>query len=901
MGTRLGPYEVVAHLGAGGMGEVWRATDSKLRREVALKVLPEAFAADPDRLARFEREAQVLAQLQHPCIASVYGLEESNGVRALVMELVPGEDLAERLRRGPLPIDEALAVARQIADALEEAHEKGIVHRDLKPANVKVTPDGKVKVLDFGLARALEPAAGSSPDLTSSPTLTGRATQMGVVLGTAAYMAPEQARGKAVDRRADIWAFGAVLYELLSGQRALKGDEVPDVLAAVLRQEIDWTALPAGTPSGVRLLLERCLDRDARRRLRDIGEARVALDAIALGGTGAAPAPAISPAPRRGISPSVVALALLGAAAIAAVAATRWATPAFEPEEEVTEFSIPVRGLVSLSLSPDGRRLGWVSRTNTDAPSSPWDEVGGTGDATRSLWVRDLEHRMPREIVRDTDLRRAFWSPDGSQVAVQIGEKLWRVPVAGGERTPICDLPAIKDVAGRTVLDAVWRRDDTLLFAAWRGGIYRVAAQGGEPVLHVPIDPAVDVDFHRIVLLPDGESLLLQVHRQQGESDVRLPSGRLELFRDGRRQPLAGAEGLGEVDPVGVSRGMLLVARAESAETPLWGLPFDARRGVITGPKSILIPRVDRAAVGADGTLAWVAAGERPSVVVRVDRTGAEVARLGEPHPHLDRQALSPDGTRLAVVLNLDELWVRDLRRGTLTRLAKEEGEFVEDPQWSPDGRTLYYTVGFTSRFRSVRADPGATPETLLDDAYRAFLSPDGGGILLFKASFRLADDSGLYWEPFDAQGRRGPRRRIRRGFDTLGRLAPGGRLLAFSELTNGRREAFLTTFPAADQTIQLSAGGGGTPQWSADGRTVYYLAGRALIEVGVGLDASGRPTATPERRLFDLGASGLKPAGWQTAPDGSGFLFLKSLATDAREEIVVASHGLRRTKGPAR
>ena len=270
-GSRLGGYEITAPLGEGGMGVVYRATDSKLKREVAIKVLPEAFAADAERLARFEREAQVLAQLQHPNIASIYGLEESGGVRALVMELVPGEDLAERLKRGPLPIDEALAVARQIAEALEEAHEKGIVHRDLKPGNVKLTPDGKVKVLDFGLAKAMAPesaASGSpsaSPTLMNSPTLTAaQGTQLGVILGTAAYMAPEQARGASVGKRADIWAFGVVLCEMLTGRRLFAGETVSDTLAAVLRQDIDWTALPVGTPPGVRLLLERCLDRDVR-------------------------------------------------------------------------------------------------------------------------------------------------------------------------------------------------------------------------------------------------------------------------------------------------------------------------------------------------------------------------------------------------------------------------------------------------------------------------------------------------------------------------------------------------------------------------------------------------------------------------------------------------------------
>ncbi|MGH9383249.1 MAG: serine/threonine-protein kinase, partial [Vicinamibacterales bacterium] len=278
-GTRLGAYEVIATLGAGGMGEVYRAKDSKLKREVALKVLPADVAADRERLARFQREAEVLASLNHPHIAHIHGLEESGGTTALVMELVEGEDLAQRIARGAIPLEEALPIAKQIAEALEAAHEQGIIHRDLKPANIKVKDDGTVKVLDFGLAKALDPMSGSGADVTNSPTLTARATQVGMILGTAAYMAPEQAKGRPVDRRADIWAFGVVLFEMLSGQRAFKGEDVSDVLAAVLRQEIDWKALPADTPRKIRRILERCLERDPKRRLRDIGDAWLELDA----------------------------------------------------------------------------------------------------------------------------------------------------------------------------------------------------------------------------------------------------------------------------------------------------------------------------------------------------------------------------------------------------------------------------------------------------------------------------------------------------------------------------------------------------------------------------------------------------------------------------------------------
>ncbi len=349
--------------------------------------------------------------------------------------------------------------------------------------------------------------------------------------------------------------------------------------------------------------------------------------------------------------------------------------------------------------------------------------------------------------------------------------------------------------------------------------------------------------------------------------------------------------------PIGIVDGTLVLADAESNEASAWGVPFDSKRGVITGEKFILIPRVDAASVGADGTLAWVPQRERPSVVTRVDRDGAAIAALGKPDPHLDRQALSPDGSRLAIVLNARELWVQDLGRGTLTRLVSEEKSYIDDPQWGADGRAIYYSVPDSGSFWRIRADPGATPERIIDDAYSAFLTPTGSGILVQNGAFNLSDDHGLSWAPLDSQGHPGQRRKLVPGIDSLGRLAPGEKMLAYGKGLSGRREAFLTTFPELDQTIQLSANGGGTPQWSADGKSVCYLTGGALMEVKVGLDARGRLTAAPERKLFDLDKAGCRPDGWSTAPDGNGFIFLKSLATDNRSEIVVAANGLQRAR----
>ena len=433
-GARLGPYEIVSALGAGGMGEVYRARDAKLNRDVALKVLPEVFALDPDRLARFKREAQVLASLNHPNIAAIYGFEDSSpsagsgqaAVQALVLELVEGPTLADRIAQGPIPLDEALPIARQIAEALEAAHEQGIIHRDLKPANIKVRPDGTVKVLDFGLAKALEPIAAPSADVTASPTITSPAmTRMGVILGTAAYMSPEQAKGRQADKRSDVWAFGAVLYEMLSGQRAFKGDDISDTLAAVLRQDIDWTALPASTPASVRRLIARCLDRDVRRRLRDIGEARIVLDdpaALAEGDAGGVPALA-PPQPlwRRAI-PVVLSVIVAG---VLASAATVYLTPSQAPLV-VTRFpftlgegqSLRSTGRQAVAISPDGALMAYA--------------------ALPRLYLRSMSELEARPIAEPASVggfvTSPVFSPDSRSVAFwsSADQTLKKVAVGGG-------------------------------------------------------------------------------------------------------------------------------------------------------------------------------------------------------------------------------------------------------------------------------------------------------------------------------------------------------------------------------------------------------------------------------------------------------------------------------------
>jgi len=458
VGTRLGPYEISSAIGAGGMGEVYCARDAKLGRKVALKVLPQAFARDADRMARFEREAKVLASLDHSNIATIYGVEESGGTRALVMQLVEGPTLADRIRQGPIAMEEALGIARQIAEALEYAHEHGIVHRDLKPGNVKVTSEGAVKVLDFGLAKALEGEAASM-DIATSPTMTGMATMQGVLLGTAAYMSPEQAKGKPVDRRADIWAFGCVVYEMLTGKMAFSGETVTDTLAAVVMKEPDWSLLPGGTPARVRVLLQRCLTKDAKQRLRDIGEARISLDEAVSGG----PEAGSSSGSARAAEQRRRTWLLYGVAGLSLLAVALSAFLYFRPKPPAAQamrFEVPLPERFSpslgMSLSPDGRKLAFA---------------GTSADGQNRLWVRSID-ALESQPLQGTEGANGipFWSPDSRYIAFQIGGSLRKIDPSGGPPLTLCSAVG--------VLGGVWTRDDKIVFGTG-GGLMQVPALGG--------------------------------------------------------------------------------------------------------------------------------------------------------------------------------------------------------------------------------------------------------------------------------------------------------------------------------------------------------------------------------------------------------------------------------------
>src|SRR5262245_14148860 len=657
-GTRLGVYEVVASLGAGGMGEVYRARDTKLNRDVALKVLPAAFRLEPDRQARFKREAQLIASLNHPNIATIYGFEEWDGVHALVLELVEGPTIAERLARGPIQLDEALPIARQIAEAQEASHELGIIHRDLKPANIKLRPDGTVKVLDFGLAKALEPAGGESDHDKASPTITSPATHVGMILGTAAYMSPEQAKGRPADRRADVWAFGAVLFEMLSGHRAFKGEDVADTLAAVLRADPKWSQLPPATPLSVRRLLTRCLQKDSKHRLQHIGDARLELDEIGKEDSSRASSEI---APRR-LWP-LIAAAIAGAALASIAAIAMRPTPIDRP---LSRFSIAIPSSApllpgrftgrggGLALSPDGRTIVYAT--------SRGPLVG--------LVTRELDALSVEPLRGAEGGTWPFFSPDGEWIGFFADGKMKKVPRRGGLAVTICDAPANARAA--------WGDDGTIVVA--RTDLYTVPASGGS--LEMTVD-AGEERFSEPEVLPGSTAVLVLVRTPPA-------AGRIEAIdlKTRTRRPLV--EG---ATPKLTSNGVLLFGR----DGRIWASRFDATQLAVVGMaipvvESVRVIDVDTLfAVSRDGTLTYLPeTGDAAATLMWIDRSGKTTTAF-EDRRNFIYPRLSPDGKRVAVSVNGTSLdiWVFDLERGSRLRLTSDGSN--RRNVWSPDGAQLAY------------------------------------------------------------------------------------------------------------------------------------------------------------------------------------------------------------------
>jgi Protein kinase domain/WD40-like Beta Propeller Repeat len=866
-GQRVGPYEITAKLGQGGMGEVWRATDSRLKRDVAIKVLPTAFTADESFLRRFEREAQLLAQLHHPHIASIFGLEEADGGQALVMELVEGPTLAERLQQGALPIDETISIARQIAEALETAHEKGIIHRDLKPQNIKAPREGKVKVLDFGLAKAFDPAgapvSGSDSYSGNSPTLTLGATAQGVILGTAPYMSPEQAKGGTVDKRADIWAFGVVLWEMLVGHRLFEGESVAETLGAVFRQEVRFDELPAQVPATVRQLAERCLARDPRLRLRDIGEARIALSdaavlepASATGEAGAAPR-----SWRRALPWALAAVAVL-AATVAAVRPPRLPSRSAAPEA-MTAFGVPLpAGFVMasdeapvLDLSRDGRLLVFEA----------------SGETGRQLFRRRLDRVEAEPIEGTIGAAQPFLSPDGRWIGFYAGGRIQKVAIQGGRPIDLANVNACRGAA--------WTKDGWIVYTqTYSGNLLRVREAGGVPETVTTLDVERQERTHRWPSAIDGSPwVLFSVGISKNPSfydDARIDAVRLDT---GERHTVYEGAWTARFAPPST----LLVQR----RTSLFALPFDPQRAEVTGPERLLLEGVGGEAssgagyfaAGAQGSLAYVP-GEALSEekAIALVELGGEETLLPLDARNYWYPRFSDDGRMLALDLGSgqgsdDDIWLYELASERLSRFTFAPASML--PAWSPDGRWIAYggaQEGRNAKVLRKRVD-GIGDEELVwqgnDIVVPMDWSPDGRSIVATDST------SGIETVLISLEDGEGQPYLSAAGEQWGAAFSPDGDFIAYTTTETGLDEVFVSSFPAGSGKWQVSVEGGQQPVWSRDGRSLFYVRSDAIWRANIEIEGAAFRASTPREVL--RGPYILRTAPWRNFDVGPGDRFV--------------------------
>ncbi len=862
-GSSLLHYRLGDKIGEGGMGQVWRATDSTLGRDVAIKVLPEAFAADAERLARFEREAKVVASLNHPNIAAIYGFHEASQARFLVMELVPGEELDQRISRGALAFDEAGSIALKIAEALEYAHERGIVHRDLKPANIKITPDGTVKVLDFGLAKALvgdSNASGPTSTPTVLPTMTGAGTAVGMILGTAAYMSPEQARGKPVDRRADIWAFGVVLFEMLTGRRLFEGETASETLAAVIKDDVPWSRVPAALPSSMRRLLERCLTRDPKLRLQSIGEARIAL---------AHPhEPELAPAvaPRRsavlGWAPWILLLLLGAFVAGRGLLSNNPSMPefvkrridlAYPKSNHAADDSPP-------SISPDGR---WIVVPATDA------------NGMKRLWLRSLDEFEYRPLKGTEGATFAIWSPDSRSVAFIARGGLRRLDVPAGVVETI-----LPDGVGPR--GASWGPDGTILYSpSANAALWRVAATGGAPTQVTQLDPKLIDGSHRFpAWLPDGEHFLFSIWSNNAEELIASGGVFVASIKDREPQRILKDGGMFLFLP----SGQLLFHR----EGNLMAIAFDVDARRTAGQALVLAEHVRywpaagivHASANREGDVVFAEPLEsQPAKLQWLDRRG-----IAQPAMELPRAAaavrVSPDGQQFAAMMEdpsgITEIWVGELARGTLSRLTRSLNDSFA-PVWSPGSdRIAFNNRDMGTEDLYIQAASGTRPkEKVLEasavDAVLFDWSHDGR-YLLFEGAPRKGTVRTQIWI-HDLQA--GEAHALIQDDYSAGApaLTPDGRWLAYASDESGRFEIYLRSFPDLERKFRVSTAGGAAPHWKSDGREIVFDGEpggeRAVWAASIAPSAAGLAIGEPTR-LFAITADQLEIA---PSPDHARFL----------------------------
>jgi serine/threonine-protein kinase len=879
-------YRITGKLGEGGMGEVYRATDTKLNRDVALKVLPDAFSRDPERMARFGREAQVLAALNHPNIAAIHGVEESGGKRALVMELVEGETLQDRIDRGPIPLEEALPLARQMAEGLEAAHERGIIHRDLKPANVKTTAAGTIKILDFGLGKALEgdSGSGSSADLSQSPTMSAMATRAGVILGTAAYMSPEQARGYAADRRSDIWSFGVVLYEMLVGKQAFGGQTVSDVLASVLRADLPFDALPRNVPPPIVRLLRRCLERDPKQRLQSIGEARIALADYLANPTGSETAATPPTAMWRRALPWAIALA----AAIAALTLFLGRRPSLEAplqlSIEVAEQPLYLGIGASAVLSPDGTRLALIAG----------DDNG------RSLRLRSLDQLSGIDVLSGSgpggSPYNPFFSPDGNWVGYVTANELRKVPIGGGASLTLTRVDRSRGAA--------WAPDDTIVFTPNpESALFRVSAAGGEPSPVTTLDDAKGEATHRWPqVLPGGKDVLFTSHTQPagGFDDASIEVVNLE---SGSRKSILKGGSYARYVPSGhlvyASEGTLFAVPFDLSSLEVRGIPAPVVQNVAWSPAQ----GGSQFSFSDDGRLAYVA-GENTVAeypIVWVNRDGG-MATLLDTRGSYANPRLSPDGKRLSLTVLRDgnwDIWVYDLERGVPTRLTFDDSQETEQV-WSPDGKYLVFSSNVEGQENLYRkpADGSGDAERITesqqaqwatswsrDGRYIAYINSAAG----FDIEIVSAEDGKVekfLGTPFS---------------EADPAFSADGRFIAYDSNESGRTEVYVRPFPASGGKWQVSDGGGAYPAWSADGRELFYRTDTGImvasIETSGGTFRAGKPRVLFEGAfrggIAGVNVSGNSFADFTVTADGQRFVMFPATEGGRIEHphVTLATH----------
>jgi len=862
---RLGPYEIVSPLGAGGMGEVYRAHDTKLGRDVALKIVPELFASDRDRLARFTREAQTLAALNHPNIAHIHGLEESGGVRAIVMELVEGEDLAQRLVRGPVPVDEALPIARQIAEALEAAHEQGIIHRDLKPANIKLRPDGIVKVLDFGLAKALDPVS-TAADAATSPTNTSPArTQMGVILGTAAYMSPEQAKGRTADRRSDIWAFGCVVYETLTGKRAFEGETLTDVSAAVLKDEPDWDALPFATPPLARSLLRRCLQKDPARRLHDIADARIEIqEAVADPDTSTPSAP-----PQRGAArfaraiPWIVAAVSILALLLTQVGLRRNAPP----DRPVTrlELTLPAGvelyiGPSAVAFSPDGTRVAFV----------------GIEAGNRRLYLRRLDEFETVPVRGTEGATSSFFSPDSRSIAFILTDRtMKRVSLEDGL---VFTLTSEVDYT----TGGAWGEDGRITFGR-NNVLWQMPSSGGAAVQLTTLDSTNGELLHAFpTVIAGGKAILFAA-----VTGLNGGASQVEVLSLGTGAPRRHKVTDSGISPGYVASGHLIFFRAGT----LLAAPFEEARLQLTGAAKKVIDDVvitpagpPMLAVSRSGSVVYTS-GTAATQLVWVSRREGREQPLTESARQYLFPRIAPDGRHVVVSAGGD-LWIQSASGATFTKLTAESTTGNTYPVWSPNGRVVFRT---NAGLYVMNADGSgrlqAIPATTTTD-FPNSVSPNGETLIFLRTTADRAADLFV----LSLKGDPAPRPLVStRAHEGGGQFSPDGKWVAYASDESGQFQVFVRPFPGPDRKWPVSARGK-YAVWNRNGRELFYRDGNKMMAVDV-LIRDGEPVFSSPRQLFedqyDFGTGQTVP-NYDVSPDGQSFVMVKRESAWTRLNVVL-------------